>query len=316
MSADSNHETASQIPPRIRFGTSTWTYPGWKNLVYHKTYKSERQFKQDSLAEYWCYPWFRTVGIDNTFYRPATPKLLEEYLGHTPEGSLWVSKVWERLTIPVYPQHPRYGKNAGNTNSDFLNPSLFINEVASAFEPESIKSRTGPFIFQFPSVNAQLRRELGLIDRIHRFLDALPKDLRYAVEIRNRELLKPEYFAALNSTGATHCFNHWSYMPSLRAQMEAAATAEGLKAPFFVARLLTPRGVSYQKAVDRFRPYASLQEPNPEMRADAVTLIKRALKRDIDAFVLVNNRSEGCAPLTIAAIGEMVYAEMINAAAP
>jgi hypothetical protein len=29
---------AALIPPEIRFGTSTWTYPGWSGLVYHRAY--------------------------------------------------------------------------------------------------------------------------------------------------------------------------------------------------------------------------------------------------------------------------------------
>ena len=64
------------LSPLIRFGTSTWAYEGWQGLVYRKAYPKGR-FKKDSLAEYTHFeykgaPLFRTVGLDATFYRPAT----------------------------------------------------------------------------------------------------------------------------------------------------------------------------------------------------------------------------------------------------
>jgi len=35
----------------VLFGTSTWTYEGWKGEVYRQNYPKGR-FKQDCLAEY------------------------------------------------------------------------------------------------------------------------------------------------------------------------------------------------------------------------------------------------------------------------
>ena len=29
---------AETVPPDIRFGTSSWTYPGWTGLIYHHEY--------------------------------------------------------------------------------------------------------------------------------------------------------------------------------------------------------------------------------------------------------------------------------------
>ena len=99
-------------------------------------------------------------------------------------------------------------------------------------------------------------------------------------------------------------------MPPLNEQMTKAAEAGGLQAGFFAARILTPRGIAYEKAVERFTPYDSIKQPLPEMRADAVKLAKRAIKRGIRAFILVNNRAEGNAPQTIDAIGRMIAAEI------
>jgi uncharacterized protein YecE (DUF72 family) len=40
------------------------------------------------------------------------------------------------------------------------------------------------------------------------------------------------------------------------------------------------------------------------MREEAITLVKQAVTSGTSAYVLVNNRSEGCSPLTVQAIVE------------
>lgn len=303
-------EAAQRLPENIRFGTSTWTYPGWKGLIYHRDYKNERDFKSHCLEEYVQVPWFRTVGIDNTFYTPPSAKQLDTYAKAVPETFRWVSKVWERITIPRYPKHARYGKNAGHDNPDFLNAALFSEEVLERYGPPHIRSRTGPFVFQFQTMSESALEEFDFLNNLREFLHSLPDEFQYAVEIRNPALLNQEYFDILNETGATHCFNHWDLMPPLKEQMKSAAAAGGLEAPFYVSRILTPRGVNYASAVKRFEPYDNLRAPIPEMRQDVVRLAKRAIERGNDAYIIVNNRSEGNAPMTIDAIGRLITSDI------
>ncbi|MFN8392642.1 MAG: DUF72 domain-containing protein [Bdellovibrionota bacterium] len=295
-------DAAQRLPQDIRFGTSTWTYPGWKGTIYHREYKSEKEFKATSLGEYATFPLFRTVGIDSTFYSPPTAKTLESYASMVPESFLWVSKVWERVTIPQYPTHPRYGALSGKVNPDFLNPDCFLSKVLPPYQESVVKSHTGPFVFQFGTIAKQVMAPDEFLKKLDSFFRQLPKDFHYATEIRNPELLENDYFALLNEHGATHCFNHWHYMPPLAEQMKRAAAAGGLQAPFYVARLLTPLGVSYENAVRLFSPYDSMKRPNLAMRKDAVRIVKRAMATKRSAFVIVNNRCEGYAPGTINAI--------------
>lgn len=296
------------MPDLIRFGASTWTYPGWQGLVYQKHYKNERDFKSHCLAEYALFPWFRTVGIDSFFYSPPNSGILDRYAAQVPPHFVWVSKVWERITVPRYPQHARYGRLAGSDNPDFLNPDLLYREVLSKFLPSQIKLHCGPFVLQFPPIAAEVLAKLDFLERLAKFLKRLPDELRFAVEIRNRELLTPDYFAVLNEYQAAHCFNHWTAMPPLKEQMRCAAQAGGQKAQFFVARILTPLGVGYQQAVQTFKPYNTILRPIPAMRQDVVRLIARALERKAEAYIIINNRCEGNAPMTIDAIGKMAMA--------
>lgn len=292
-------DLAALIPPNIRFGTSTWTYPGWKGQIYKNEYASDRSFRADSLAEYSRWPLFRCVGIDSSFYAPPSEKTLLHYASLAPEGFLWISKVWEKITAPSHPNLPRWGKYAGTKNTDFLNAELFINEVLSRYSAPEIRAKTGPFVFQFPKLLPEFGTPAAFAAAIQKFLTKLPSNFQYAVEIRDFDILNEEYLAVLNSCGASHVFNHWTSMPSLREQMTRIADLGGLHANFFVSRLLTPLGVSYAQAVKAFAPYDSVKRPNPAMRRDTAALARRVCARGGSAFVIVNNRSEGNAPGTI-----------------
>jgi hypothetical protein len=75
-----------------------------------------------------------------------------------------------------------------------------------------------------------------------------------------------------------------------------------ISATFLIARALLRPGRYYADAVDAFAPYDRIRDPNPELRGDLVRLVEAAEKLRIPAYLLVNNRAEGSAPLTIAAV--------------
>ena len=86
----------------------------------------------------------------------------------------------------------------------------------------------------------------------------------------------------------------------------AARHPGSLSAPFTVARVLLRPGRTYSDAVDAFAPYDRIHDPNPELRGDVARLIRMAAELRIPAYVLVNNRAEGSAPHTIAAIARLL----------
>jgi uncharacterized protein YecE (DUF72 family) len=302
-------EGAERIPPNVYLGTSTWAFPAWKGLLYRRDYRSERDFTQRSLEEYATVPWFRTVCIDSLFYNPPKPETMRRYAEQTPGSFRWVSKVWERLTILRYPKHARYGALAGQDNPDFLNVELLKEKVLRAYEEPGVLERSGPFIFQFAPFSPSVMPYGEFTDRLAEFLRTLPKGLMYGVEVRNREVLTGRYFQALNESGVTHVFNHWNSMASLKEQMVSAAEVGGLTADFYVARLLTPRGVSYEGAAKMFEPYDKVLRPSPEMRGDVVRLIRRAISTGKKVFVTANNKAEGNSPLTMVTLAKLVVAD-------
>lgn len=60
--------------------------------------------------------------------------------------------------------------------------------------------------------------------------------------------------------------------------------------------------MSYEAAKKRAEPYTRIVEELPEMRKDTVELVRQAVADKRFAYVVVNNRSEGNAPLTVQAL--------------
>jgi len=73
-------------------------------------------------------------------------------------------------------------------------------------------------------------------------------------------------------------------------------------ADFTVCRALLRPGRGYKEAVHSFEPYEQVQEPYPEEREALTSFLSRAREQGMPTLLFVNNRLEGNAPGTIAAI--------------
>src|SRR6188472_3426594 len=61
---------ATRLPPTLRLGTSSWSFPGWQGFVWDRKASTELLAKQ-GLKTYAQHQLFRTVGIDRTYYAPV-----------------------------------------------------------------------------------------------------------------------------------------------------------------------------------------------------------------------------------------------------
>jgi len=164
---------------------------------------------------------------------------------------------------------------------------------------EGLGQKLGPFIFEFQRWGLDPAVFLQQLDR---FLEQLPPGHAYATEVRNPAILGPRYHDILRAHAVAHVYNHWTAMPPLSEQHQKLAGT--FTAPFTVLRLLTPLGLAYEKAVERYAPYDRIVQPQPRMRQETITLVKQAAAEGRSSYVLVNNRSEGCSPLTVQALLE------------
>lgn len=99
-------------------------------------------------------------------------------------------KVWEEITIPSYTKHARYGMRAGQMNPRFLDAKLFNELVLTPYREAKFEPHTGPFLFEFPRHGMSTDE---FCTRLDKFFLQLPRDFRYAVEIRNPGLLGMPY---------------------------------------------------------------------------------------------------------------------------
>ena len=290
------------LPAGVRFGSSSWNYPGWKGLVYHRDYPA-RGAPAAMLAEYARWPLFGTVGIDASFYGPLTPATYQRYARALPAGFPCITKVWERVTVHTF-AGPREPARAGRRNPDFLNPAVFLEEVWGPSQ-EHFAPHQGPFVFEFQAIAREDRvTPEEFAAQLDRFFERLPRGgPGYAVEVRNPEFLVPAYFAVLREHDVAHVFSSWTRMPAMGAQLDLPGAISG---SFLLARALLRPGRAYAEAVDAFAPYDRIRDPNPELRSDLVRLAETAARLRIPAYLLVNNRAEGSAPLTIIEVARLL----------
>lgn len=288
----------------VWFGTSSWKYEGWLGSLYtpdryqYRGRVAQSRFERDCLAEYASV--FKTVCVDAAYYTFPTPKYLSGLAAQVPGDFQFTFKVTDAITVRRFPNLPRFGNRAGEPNDHFLDAALFQEAFLRPLEPHA--ANVGLLIFEFSRFHAgDFARGRDFVDALDRFLGLLPGSWRYGVEIRNRNFLQPEYFACLERHRVTHVFNAWDAMPPIGEQLDLAGAWQ---APFFAARLLLRPGRSYEAAVSQFQPYDRLREPCPEAREAAIRLVKQSVEaRDRRAaYVYVNNRLEGNALETIAAI--------------
>jgi uncharacterized protein YecE (DUF72 family) len=308
--ASERPELASRLAPVLRkwatrgvfIGTSSWKYPGWVGSIYSQDHYitrgkfSKAKFEASCITEY--AETFTTVGGDFSFYQFPSPDSWAKTFAGVPPGFTFGLKVPESVTVNVWPGHARYGKRAGLPNEGFLDASLFKAAFTDALEPH--REKVGVQIFEFGSFGKKDFPTTGdFLQRLDGFLGSLPQGWRYAVEIRNKDYLGPDYFSVLSRHNVAHVFNAWTRMPAIAEQI---AMPGSFTADFTVVRALLQKGRTYEKAVSMFEPYERIQEPDPSTRTAIRQIAEHCVREKKRAYAFVNNRLEGSAPRTIEAV--------------
>ena len=302
-------QVAALAAQGVFIGTSSWKYKGWLGQLYSPERYQYRgkvaltRFERDCLTEY--AEVFKTVGVDAAYYDFPRADRLQKLAAQVPDDFQFGFKVTDAVTVKHFPNLPRFGDKAGRPNPDFLNADLF----ASAFlgPCEGIRSKVGVLMFEFSrfwtSDYAHGRDFLGDLDA---FLARLPKGWPYAIEMRNRHWLKPEYFKCLARHGVTHVFNSWSAMPPVAEQM--ATPGRRTHPSLVAARFLLKPGRKYETAVKTFQPYDKVKEVYEGGREAGALLLMEGIRQEPrrKTFIYVNNRLEGHALATIKAMIEIL----------
>jgi uncharacterized protein YecE (DUF72 family) len=301
-----------RLPEGVYLGTSSWSFPGWRGIVYEDEL-TEARLARDGLPAYSQHPLLRAVGIDRGYYQALGAGEWARYAHQVPEHFRFVVKAPSMITDAVVrsAEHPRA---AAQPNPHFLDASSATDRfVLPALE--GLDGKLGALVLQFAPMPATLTRDShALIGRLAEFIARLPRShagtaTTYAVELRNPELLTPRLVHALRQAGARLCVGIHSRMPGAARQaaalrtMDAAEPQAGasdewtLKGPL-VVRWNLHAGLRYEQARERYAPFSRLIDADLVTRGSLVHLIRVALRSRQPAFVIVNNKAEGCAPLS------------------
>ncbi|MEZ5365897.1 MAG: DUF72 domain-containing protein [Bryobacterales bacterium] len=259
----------------LRLGTCAFTAPGWPGSFYPKGLSS-KDFLRFYAEE------FSTVELDVTWYRTPTPEMIAAWYDKTPPRFAFAAKVPQTIT------HDKVLEGCGREMREFLAAMRGLRE------------KLGPLLLQFPHFPreyfATLTQFLAVLEP---FLDALPRDLKFAVEVRNETWANQRLLDALRARNVAFA---WTDRVGMIAPKQFAANVDPITADFAYIRWLGDRkGIEAitkswdRTVVDRSADIAEWGELLTEVR-----------RREIAVYGYVNNHYGGHAPDTVRALLDLV----------
>ncbi|RNI29696.1 DUF72 domain-containing protein [Rufibacter immobilis] len=158
----------------IYIGTSGWHYNHWKGNFYPKGVTSA-QFTEHYLR------YFKTVEINNSFYRLPTAQTFANWRASVPQDFLFAVKASRYIT------HMKKLKDAQQGLAQLLGNA------------QALEEKLGPVLFQLPPA-----WRLNL-ERFEEFLRALPPYYRYTFEFREPSWYHPQVYDLLRAHNHAFC---------------------------------------------------------------------------------------------------------------
>jgi uncharacterized protein YecE (DUF72 family) len=155
-------------------GTSGYSYPEWKGTFY------PAKMPAKELLGFYATR-FRTVEINNTFYRPPVASVLEGWARQVPADFRFVLKAPQEVT------HARRLAGVGELVASLLQAAGTLNE------------RLGALLFQLPPY---FKKD---VPRLRAFLALLTPGCRAAVEFRHPSWFDDQVFGLLRDHQAALC---------------------------------------------------------------------------------------------------------------
>lgn len=299
-------ELAAQLPPLLRMGVSTWSYPGWEGLVWDGAYDSSVLAKK-GLTAYHRHPLLRTVCVDRTFWRPLTASQYAAFAAQVDADFRFVVKCPAGITDAQVRSEEGKPREA---NPAFLDPGLAIEHFV---EPtlEGLGSKLGVLVFQLsPLPWNLLSRPALLMDKLGLLLATVKQALLahpqvvVAVEVRDPELLTSALAQTLKLHGATYCLGLHGKMPPIEEQLPTlrALWPGPLVCRWNLNRLFGAYG--YADAQKKHQPFNEILSEDLHTRERLARTIAGITGAGQPAFVTISNDAEGCAPRSIALLAQ------------
>jgi uncharacterized protein YecE (DUF72 family) len=267
--------------PMIRLGTSAFTAAGWEGSFYPQGMKPA-----DYLS---CYAeHFNSVELDNTFYRAPSKTVVEGWARKTPDSFVFAAKV---------PQVITHEKVLVDCDAEF---SQFVETM------DVLGNKLGPLLFQFGYFNKNAFSGVNdFLARLRPFLKKLPVDHKFAVEIRNKNWLVPQFADALRERGVALALIDQSWMPRPAQWFEKL---DPITAAFTYVRWLGDRkGIEEQTKVwDKV-----IVDRRAEL-SEWADILGKVRKRKIQIFAYANNHYAGHGPATVEMFRGLLQARLVD----
>ena len=252
----------------IRVGTSAFTALGWEHSFYPEGMK-----RADFLSFYATK--FDTVEVDSTFYRTPALSTVKGWYAKTPPGFLFAAKV---------PQVITHDKMLVDCDAEFRQ---FVEVM------DSLGEKLGPLLFQFGYFNkAAFRSVNDFLVRLRPFLGKLPKDHKFAIEIRNKNWLVPQFIELLRERGVALALIDQSWMP---APAQWFQRFDPITADFTHVRWLGDRkGIE-----ERTKVWDKIIVDRERDLTVWAGILETVYKRNVQIYVYANNHYAGYSPATV-----------------
>lgn len=159
---------------RLRVGCSGWQYAHWHGLFY------PHDLGPDGWLEHYARV-FDTVELNGTFYRLPEPRIVRAWRDRTPPGFLFAWKASRYLSHLKKLKDPRDPLGRVMSRARLLGPKL------------------GPVLVQLPP-----HWEKNL-DRLRGLVELLPKNRRFAFEVRDPSWYADDVYALLDRPNVALC---------------------------------------------------------------------------------------------------------------
>lgn len=281
----------------IRIGTCSWKFDSWQGLVYSE------QAKVNYLKEYAQH--FNTVEIDQWFWSLfgeekvslPKPEVVQEYVESVPEDFTFSIKVPNSITLTHF--YRKQKRDPLQENPHFLSVGLF-QQFLDTLQP--MREQLGPLMFQFEYLNKQKMPSLNtFLQQFGAFIAQCPQEYIYAVEVRNPNYLRTEYFTFLREYRLYHVFLQGYYMPPL---VSVYRSFSRYLTDLTVIRLHGPNREDIEKLTNN--QWNRIVAPRDEELQAVAEMIRELHERGVTIYLNVNNHYEGSAPLTIQRIRPFV----------
>jgi uncharacterized protein YecE (DUF72 family) len=293
---------------RLYLGTSSWYFPGWAGLVWDERPYSEADLSRHGLAAYARHPLLRTVSLDRTFYRAIDAGTYAKLARQTPDGFRFVVKAPSEITDAVM--------RASDTGAPLQDNPFFLDPqraLRTAVQPaaQGLGDKLGALVFQISPLPAiWLRNSNALLDRFSALwravVPAMPSSAVIALELRDARMLTPRLTAQLAQHRVRYCVGLHDRMPPAASQVQSALAAGPGD---FICRWNLHQGQRYNQAKAQWAPFDRLQAPDVQTREALARAVVAALAAGHRAFVTINNKAEGSAPLSVIELARSILRE-------